>query len=147
MLEIRLIGNPIPKIRKRSRAYWSKKAKRQYERTRIAMAEQYTHYPIAVPIAVKMFFFMVRPKSHCGTGRNAGKLKESAPMIHCVKPDVSNLVKFYEDCANGIIWLDDSQIWRIQGAKIYCKPEEIPQTVIQIEGGKPWPQVYPSKAT
>lgn len=77
------------------------------------------------PVVVSMLFEFQRPKSHFGTGRNAGRLKESASHYHTIKPDTSNCVKFIEDILNGVAWDDDKQIfelrakksWTIDGAK------------------------------
>lgn len=49
------------------------------------------------------------------------------------KPDIDNLVKFYLDCANGVLWQDDRQIVSLSSKKIYSKN---PKTVIKITGRK-----------
>lgn len=45
------------------------------------------------------------------------------------RPDRGNLLKFYEDCLTGIVWVDDSQV--VDGAvrKIFA---EVPRTVIRV---------------
>lgn len=45
------------------------------------------------------------------------------------KPDVDNLLKFYLDCGNGILWHDDSQIISCTGVKKFSKN---PRTEIEI---------------
>ena len=42
-----------------------------------------------------MNFRFVRPKSHYGTGRNAKKLKPSAPPHHTQKPDATKLLRIF----------------------------------------------------
>ena len=64
----------------------------------------------AEDFSLSCIFRFQRPKSHFGTGRNAGKLKKSAPRCHVVKPDLSKLVRAVEDALTGIIWRDDSQV-------------------------------------
>ena len=72
--------------------------------------------------AVELFinFHFKRPKGHFGTGRNAGKLKPSAPAEHIIKPDTDNLIKFALDCLNLVAFEDDSQIVIIHAAKLYA---------------------------
>lgn len=61
-------------------------------------------------LRVKVKFYAVRPKSHYGTGRNAGKLKSSAPKYPVVKPDATKLWRSTEDAITGAIWKDDARI-------------------------------------
>jgi len=52
-----------------------------------------------------------RPKSHYGTGKNAGKVKTTAPAACCRLPDLDNVIKAICDaCSNGIVYRDDRQI-------------------------------------
>jgi len=71
------------------------------------------------PVYVEIGFYFRRPKGHFGTGRNAGKLKTSAPPYHIVKPDSDNLVKFAFDCLNNVAWVDDAQIVQHIAEKVY----------------------------
>jgi Holliday junction resolvase RusA-like endonuclease len=61
-------------------------------------------------IAVTMVFIQPRPKSHYGTGRNATKLKDSAPAEPTGKPDVLKLARAVEDAMSGVVYDDDCQI-------------------------------------
>ena len=45
------------------------------------------------------------------------------------KPDIDNLVKFYLDCSNGILFPDDRMIIQLQASKIYSKE---PKTIITV---------------
>lgn len=45
------------------------------------------------------------------------------------KPDLDNLLKFYLDCGNGILWADDRYISDLAACKLY---DETPRTVIKI---------------
>lgn len=82
-------------------------------------------------VALKMecTFIFERPGSHFGTGRNAGKLKPSAPKYPTGRPDSSNLVKLVEDALNGNAFKDDSRIVHSQMDKAYGTRAE---TVIAI---------------
>ena len=55
-------------------------------------------------------FIMPRPKGHFGTGKNAAKLKPSAPKFHTKRPDATKLLRALEDALTGVIWRDDEQI-------------------------------------
>ena len=60
-------------------------------------------------LRVNMTFQFPRPKNHYGTGRNAGKLKASAPKYHTTRPDRLKLARSVEDALTGVLWRDDSQ--------------------------------------
>ena len=78
-------------------------------------------------------FYMLRPKSHYGTGKNSGKLKPSAPEYPLGKRnDIDNLLKFTLDCLNGVAWKDDCQIIILEAWKVYPK-YSLPRTEIFIE--------------
>ena len=49
------------------------------------------------------------------------KRLELENKLHHFKPDLSNLIKFVEDLANGIIYKDDSQISCITACKVYSQ--------------------------
>ena len=76
--------------------------------------------PETGPIHLCIVFYFEHPKGHYGTGRNAGRLKESAPRDYTKKPDLSKLVRAVEDAITGIVWKDDSQVAQITAAKKYC---------------------------
>jgi Holliday junction resolvase RusA-like endonuclease len=61
-------------------------------------------------LAVGFTFYAPRPAGHFGTGRNAGKLKASAPPFPIVRPDVLKLARGAEDSLTGVVWRDDAQI-------------------------------------
>lgn len=73
-------------------------------------------------------FHMPIPKSFNQSKKNACKW---GFIEHTSKPDRSNLEKFYEDCANGILWHDDSQITCGEIIKKYCNDEK-PRTEITM---------------
>ncbi|MFA4972143.1 MAG: RusA family crossover junction endodeoxyribonuclease [bacterium] len=61
-------------------------------------------------VKLTITFYMLRPKGHYGTGRNAGMLKQTAPRFPTTKPDLTKLVRSTEDALTGIVWHDDAQI-------------------------------------
>ena len=75
--------------------------------------------PMDCAIGLKVIFCFRRPQSHFGTGKNAGRLKDSAPRYHTKRPDLDNLVKFVEDALQGVFFVDDKQVVYTEIKKIY----------------------------
>lgn len=71
------------------------------------------------PISVEFHFVMPRPKYHYGTGRNSAVLRPDSPTLHCVKPDLTKLIRSTEDALTGRLWVDDAQIWQQAASKLY----------------------------
>lgn len=65
---------------------------------------------LADPIRIHVKLFFARPKSHFGTGKNSGKLKDSAPKHHTQIPDQSKCLRAVEDALTGVVYGDDRQI-------------------------------------
>lgn len=76
--------------------------------------------PLEGPLMLKVWFYFARPASHFGSGKNAGKLKNSAPKHHAKKPDCDNCVKLVKDAMNGVFYRDDSQIVQLFAFKSYA---------------------------
>ncbi len=89
--------------------------------------KQWRSDPITEAITVECFFSMPIPK---GTSKKKEDRMLEGKEKHTKRPDISNLIKFVEDCLNGYVWKDDSQIFRIIGEKIYG---ENPRTIINIK--------------
>lgn len=83
--------------------------------------------PIECEIGVGMYFH-IPPSPKCAP--IASNQAHWASAGHRIKPDLSNLVKFYEDAGNGILWHDDSQISSLTTKKILAIN---PITIITIE--------------
>jgi len=66
--------------------------------------------PLDGPLSVSMTFAFARPKGHFGTGRNADRLKPSAPPRPAGVPDLSKLVRSTEDALTGSVWADDARV-------------------------------------
>lgn len=78
--------------------------------------------PMIGPLYLKVTFNMPRPKGHHGSGKNAGKVRESAPPYPAVKPDATKLLRSTEDALAGIIWRDDAQVVTQHVEKVYGAP-------------------------
>ena len=90
------------------------------------MRSQYNGPLIDEGVFIVFEFYMPIPK------RWSKALKEKArngTLHHMVKPDTSNLVKFYEDCMKGVILYDDSRVVWAPPIKLY---DDNPRTEILI---------------
>jgi len=65
---------------------------------------------IVEPLVLHVEFRLRRPKSHYGTGKNAGQLKASAPVYPTSKPDTTKLLRAIEDALTHVVWRDDAQV-------------------------------------
>jgi Holliday junction resolvase RusA-like endonuclease len=115
MLKLFIKGTPIAKTRPvfstkdgKLRTY-DKQGTEKTSYKRI-LKSQYKSALLTYPICLTLLFLMPRPKSHYGTGRNAGILKSSAPAFPITGKDFDNLEKFVCDAMTGIIYEDDKQI-------------------------------------
>ena len=69
-------------------------------------------------------------KTHYGTWKNEDKLKPSAPNWHKSKPDLNKILRSTEDALTGVLWIDDSQIAKIEILKMYGKQ---PGALIEVD--------------
>jgi Holliday junction resolvase RusA-like endonuclease len=86
--------------------------------------------PWGGPLHVGVTFSMPRPKGHYGSGRNADKVKASAPPYPVGRPDLDNLVKAVLDALRGIAWGDDTQVVSLRARKTWAEPS--PGAVIVV---------------
>lgn len=85
------------------------------------------------PVWMSLEFVMTRPGDHFGTGRNAGKVKPSAPKWPTAKNgDRTNLLKAVEDALTGIVWDDDSQVVSGPIDKMYGDSDLIRITITEL---------------
>jgi crossover junction endodeoxyribonuclease RusA len=77
--------------------------------------------PLAGPVDCRILFRMPRPKGHYGTGRNAGKVRNSAPSYPASKPDLDKLCRAVLDgLTDGGAWKDDGQVVKLIALKMYA---------------------------
>ena len=69
------------------------------------------------PIVLSIQFYFARPQSHFGSGRNAGVLKPTAPLIHAQSPDLAKLIRCFEDALKGVVWTDDKLVYRYEATE------------------------------
>jgi len=88
-----------------------KRGKEWRATVRAAAAQNFPFSSLLVePLVLRVEFRLRRPKSHYGTGKNAGQLKESAPEYHVGKPGTTKLLRAIEDALTDVIWRDDTQV-------------------------------------
>ena len=80
-------------------------------------------WDINAAVSLRCEFVFPRPLSHYGTGKNATKLKPSAPRYHVKTPDVDKLVRGVADSIGDavarVLLNNDSQIVTLYAAKRY----------------------------
>ena len=128
-----LYGNPIPLARHRTangRTYDPQKAlKNGLHWDLLAQAPKCKS--LSGPLELHITFFMPIPKSLSSKKYDALLLTP-----HYKKPDLSNLIKFYEDICNGLIYKDDAQIVSISAKKLYDSEPRTEFKLTEITIGK-----------
>jgi Holliday junction resolvase RusA-like endonuclease len=118
--KIVIIGDPIakkrPKFARRGNfvsVYDTQK--KETDDIKIQMLAQWPHKPIETGLEIEILFFMPIPASW------SKKRKESAlkSETHKTKPDLDNLVKFFFDSMNDVIYSDDRLIYKLTSGKWY----------------------------
>ena len=85
-------------------------------------------------LEISIDYFFNRPKSNYGTGRNADKLKDSAPKHMTKKPDLDNLNKAILDALQDVKAIgDDSSVVFLHSYKSYIGKDEIEGAEITIQ--------------
>lgn len=85
------------------------------------------------PVQLSITFWIRRPKSHYGTGKNAAVLRGTAPNHPAKAPDLSKLVRATEDALTACgVWQDDAQVVSCDAAKAWCGNGQAPGAVITI---------------
>lgn len=74
------------------------------------------------PLRLRVVFVFPRPAGHWGTGRNAGRLKPSAPVYCRTRPDVDKLLRAVGDALTGVVFRDDAQVVIVAAEKHYGEP-------------------------
>lgn len=140
MVEIFLTipGKPIAKKTHRTRADvdWHRRTVKQVswfpqrkeaDDISLLMRSQYSGPLIDYGVFVIFEFYMPIPKRWSKAQKQKAR---DGTLHHMVKPDASNLGKFYEDCMTGVIFTDDSRIVWAPPIKLY---HDEPRTEILIK--------------
>lgn len=143
MIQLRVMGTPAPQGSKRAYARGgrvqlveSSKSVRPWREAVVGEAVRVGEAGrmLAGPLRVEVMFFLRRPASHYGTGRNAGRLKHGAPQWPAARPDVDKTLRSTLDALvqAGVI-VDDALVVDLLGRKRYTHIDRAPGALIQIE--------------
>lgn len=89
--------------------------------------------PLEGPLEIHVAFSLPRPGYHFGTGRNAGVLKDGAPMYVEKKPDIDKLLRSTLDAlGEARVFRDDAQIASIAAVKGYATDPQKPGARITV---------------
>lgn len=80
------------------------------------------------PVQIHYTFFMPIAKS---TSKKRSLVLIDTP--HIKKPDTDNILKLYNDVCNGLLYYDDSQIYKLTATKLYS---DNPRTEITLTYGE-----------
>lgn len=120
MIQFIVNGLPRPQQRHRSRGRWtydpSAEEKKEFA---FQIKKDAPVKPMTDELDVHISFVYKRPKKHYRV--KAGKLlrKQEVPFYKKSRPDLDNLIKFYLDAMQGIVYKDDSQIVSLNAQKVY----------------------------
>lgn len=116
-------GPPVGKGRPRATrangfvSFYTPAKTRNYEQAVAMAGRAVCRQPIAGPLRMSLFVRMAVPKSWTKRQREdalSGCLRPTS------KPDLSNVIKAIEDGLNGVCYLDDAQIVRLQAESWYA---------------------------
>lgn len=132
MIKFTLVGDPIAKARHRttqvngfSKAYDPQcTQKKDFQWLLLAEIRKGPWNPLCFPsdnaIRLDLDFYMPIPKSWSKAKRMRFEANPYDPeFYHTSKPDLDNLVKFFLDCGNKILYNDDCQVVRCSTGKQY----------------------------
>ncbi len=93
---------------------------------KMAAAQAYRGAPLDGPLSLGLLFVMPRP------GNMRWKRKPMPRVPHVGKPDRDNLMKSFQDALNGLLWVDDSQIFTGWTEKWIASGDEQPHVEVQL---------------
>ena len=142
-IEIKVLGEPAPQGSKTVTRWGavresSKKVHPWRHSVAYASETQYNGAIIHEPVCVEITFYIPRAKGHYGTGRNAGRLKPSAP-IHCTTARAGDLDKLARSTLDGLalrsggcVLHDDSQVVSLRCQKVYTEIDQCSGALVRI---------------
>lgn len=106
-------------IKGHARSYKDKKQRIREENLRELLYPRlpgHVLWPLKTPVALTMEVHFPVPK---GTSKKKTEAMLSGEIRHDKKPDLDNLEKHLLDCCNGVLWVDDRQIYHVNKQKLY----------------------------
>src|SRR3990172_5516871 len=141
MTEYRLLVHGCPIAKKRPRFARRGKFVMTYNsqeteegRFLFEIKQQWKRDPLTGAIELRAEFYMPIPKS---TSKKKTLSMIAREIKHTKKPDLDNCLKFIKDCLNQTVWIDDSQVFKVQAEKIYS---DKPRTIIFVQEIKSCPE-------
>ena len=137
-LKFRLEIDPRPKQRPRfgrGRTYTPKETV-NYEREINLLSRPHISAPLSGPLALRLVFVYPRLKS--------ARKSQQGRIWKATKPDASNLAKAVEDGLEGLAYLNDAQLARVEIDKVYGQEGEQPHIEVELkplEELPPQPQI------
>lgn len=122
-------GDPIPLARARhgNKNTWDSQKQLKFG-IGVMLRSQHGAKPIIQsPVRLEIDFYFLPAQS-----MSAKKKQERIGYMHSIKPDLSNLIKFVEDIATGIIYHDDCLIAAIHATKQYDIKPRTEFTIIEL---------------
>lgn len=130
-ISIRIDGDPVPLARARasftSKKIWDSQKKIKFDWGIQIEAQFPKKKQLQGPLSLYITFYMPIPPSW-----PMERKQETIGQPHIFKPDTSNMIKFVEDCCNGIIFKDDCQIAVVNCKKIYDTTPRTEFTITEL---------------
>lgn len=92
----------------------------------LQIKEQYRGEPLKCGVSLQFEFYMSMPVRWRKSQKDMAR---KGLLHHVIKPDASNLAKFYEDCMRGIVFEDDCQVVWVSPVKLFS---DEPRTEIRV---------------
>lgn len=83
-------------------------------------------------VLVELVFCFARPRSHFGRGRNAERVRPSAPPEMVSMPDIDKLARCALDALSGVVLHDDALVCELYARKRYGEPERMEVIVHEL---------------
>lgn len=123
--QIKIIIKGKPKAQQRhrhtKRGFVYDPSKKDKDDMIVLMRSKAPKTPFTKPIGLYLRFNMPYVKKHYRTGKFSNQLKPNLSTSYKIKPDIDNMLKFVMDAGNGLLWKDDSQIYRVDMEKCYAR--------------------------
>jgi len=88
-------------------------------------------------VVAHMVFTLARPQSHYRTGKFSHLLRDNAPRLHSVKPDLDKLLRSTGDALTAAgVYADDCRLAQIYAIKVYPSSTSFPPGALDKPGAR-----------
>jgi Holliday junction resolvase RusA-like endonuclease len=109
-LPVMPVAQGRPRFTRRGIAYTPAKTRKAKEEIRALVKAAYKGEPLTCALNVELVFNFPKSKN---------LIKRYGHTYHTKKPDLDNLTKLVLDALNGVLWVDDAQIYAVKAIKRY----------------------------